>query len=157
MSKRKKIVILSSMVLLLAVTAIANFLLIDNNNISQGTVTTATYFSEYKAEHSSSISEQLLHLDSIINDAESSSQTKEDALATKLRITENVEKELYLQSLIKAQGYSNIVVMMGIDSETVTVVVEDDDFTTDDAVSIYTVLLEEINASPENVRIIPIS
>lgn len=157
MSKKKKIVILSSMVLLLAVTAVANFLLTGTANGTQDTVSTATYFSEYKAEHSSSINEQLLQLDSIINDAESNSQAKEDALATKLRITENVEKELYLQSLIKAQGYQNIVVMMGIDSETVTVVVEDDDFSTDDAVSIYTVLLQEVNASPENVRIIPIS
>ena len=47
--------------------------------------------------------------------------------------------------------------MLGIDSDSVTVVVGDDDFTTDDAVCIYTVLLEEVNASPENVRIIPIS
>jgi hypothetical protein len=47
--------------------------------------------------------------------------------------------------------------MLGIDSETVTVVVEDNNFTTEDAVSIYTVLLDEINTSPENVRIIPIS
>ena len=157
MSKRKKIVILSSMVLLLAVTAVANFLLTEKSTGGDGTVTTATYFSEYKAEHSSNINEQILQLDSIINDAESSSSVKEEALATKLRITENVEKELYLQSLIKAQGYQNIVVMLGIDSDTVTIVVEDDNFTTEDAVSIYTVLLDEINASPENVRIIPIS
>ncbi len=47
--------------------------------------------------------------------------------------------------------------MMGIDSDNVTVVVEDDNFDTDDAVSIYTVLLEEVNASPENVKIIPLS
>lgn len=47
--------------------------------------------------------------------------------------------------------------MIGTDSDNVTVVVEDDDFTTDDAVSIYTVLLDEVKASPENVRIIPLS
>lgn len=157
MSKKKKIVILSAMVLLLAVTAVANFMLTSSTNDNQPAVTTATYFSEYKTEHASSINEQILQLDSIINDAESDSATKESALATKLRITQNLEKELYLESLIKAQGYDNIVVMMGIDSDTVTVVVEDDNFTADDAVSIYTVLLDEVNASPENVRIIPIS
>ena len=47
--------------------------------------------------------------------------------------------------------------MIGLDSDNVTVVVEDDDFTTDDAVAIYTLLVEEIKASPENVRILPIS
>ena len=69
----------------------------------------------------------------------------------------SLEKELYLESLIKAQGYANSVVMIGMESENITVVVEDDNFTTDDAISIYTVLLEEVNASPEEVRIIPLS
>ncbi len=156
MSKRKKIIILSCMVLLLAVTAVANFLL-SNGNSNSNVVTTATYFSEYRSEHTASINEQLLQLDSIIASAEADSESKEKALDTKLRLTENVEKELFLESLIKAKGYSEIVVMLGIDTDSVTVVVGDNDFTTDDAVSIYTVLLEEVNASPENVRIIPIS
>ena len=157
MSKRKKIIIVSCMVVLLAVTAVANFLLTDNANSNPNTVTTATYFSEYKAEHASSISEQLLQLNSIINDAESDSSAKESALAAKLRITENMEKELYLESLIKAKGYSNAVVMIGLESENITIVVEDVDFNTDDAVSIYTVMLEEVGASPEAVRIIPLA
>ncbi|MBQ7408411.1 MAG: SpoIIIAH-like family protein [Clostridia bacterium] len=156
MSKRKKIVILSCMVVLLAATAVCNFLL-TSKPASDDTVPTSTYFSEYRAEHSTNVSEQILQLDSIINSAESDSEAKENALATKLRLTENLEKELYLESLIKAKGYENIVVMLGIESENVTVVVDDNDFTTDDAVSIYTVLLDEISASPENVRIIPIS
>ena len=93
----------------------------------------------------------------IINDAESDSTVKENALSTKLKITENLEKELYLESLIKAQGYTNSVVMIGLDSNNITIVVEDEDFNTDDAVAIYTIMLEEVNASPENVRIIPLS
>ena len=132
-------------------------MLTDNANSNPNTVTTATYFSEYKAEHASSISEQLLQLNSIINDAESDSSAKESALAAKLRITENMEKELYLESLIKAKGYSNAVVMIGLESENITIVVEDVDFNTDDAVSIYTVMLEEVGASPEAVRIIPLA
>jgi len=156
MSKAKKIVILSCMVLLLAVTAVANFLLTRNANKDE-TVSTANYFSEYRSEHTASVNEQLLQLDSIIANAEADSESKENALNAKLKITENVEKELFLESLIRAKGYSQIVVMIGIDSDNVTVVVGDDDFTTDDAVAIYTVLLDEVNASPENVRIIPIS
>jgi hypothetical protein len=74
-----------------------------------------------------------------------------------LKLTENLEKELYLESLIKAQGYPNAVVMIGLESSNITVVVQDEDFTTDDAVAIYTVMLQEVNASPESVRIIPLS
>lgn len=156
MSKKKKIVILSCMVLLLAVTAVCNFLLTDKSG-TDDTVATANYFTEYRTEHTKTLNEQILQLDGIIADASQDSEAKEQALQTKLKLADIVEKELYLESLIKAKGYENAVVMIGTDSDNVTVVVEDDDFTTDDAVSIYTVLLEEVKASPENVRIIPLS
>lgn len=156
MSKKKKIVILSCMVLLLAVTAVCNFLLIDKSG-TDDTVATANYFTEYRTEHTKTLNEQILQLDGIIADASQDSAAKEQALQAKLKLTDIVEKELYLESLIKAKGYENAVVMIGTDSDNVTVVVEDDDFTTDDAVSIYTVLLDEVKASPENVRIIPLS
>lgn len=155
MSKKKKIVILSCMVALLAITAVCNFLLTNDND--DATVPTANYFSEYKSEHAASINEQLLQLDSIISQADEDSEAKEAALKTKLKLTEMVERELLLENLIKAKGYENIAVMIGLDSENITVVVDDDDFDTDDAVAIYTVMLEEVSASPENVRIIPIS
>jgi len=156
MSKKKKIVILSCMVLLLAVTAVCNFLLTSKGS-DGNTVATANYFTEYRTEHTKTINEQILRLDGIIADASQDSTVKNEALKTKLRLSEIVEKELYLESLIKAKGYDNTVVMIGIDSDNVTVVVEDKNFTTDDAVSIYTVLADEIGATPENVRIIPLS
>lgn len=156
MSKRKKIVILSCMVLLLAVTAVCNFLL-TSKDTNGNTVATANYFTEYRTEHTRTLNEQILRLDGIISDANQDSKAKEEALQSKLKLTEIIEKELYLESLIKAKGYSNAVVMVGTDSDNLTVVVEDKDFTTDDAVAIYTVLFEEVKASPENVRIIPLS
>ncbi len=156
MSKRKKIVILSCMVLLLAVTAVCNFLL-TSKDTNGNTVATANYFTEYRTEHTRTLNEQILRLDGIISDANKDSKAKEEALQSKLKLTEIIEKELYLESLIKAKGYSNAVVMIGTDSDNLTVVVEDKDFTTDDAVAIYTVLFEEVKASPENVRIIPLS
>ncbi len=156
MSKRKKIVILSCMVLLLAVTAVCNFLL-TSKDTNGNTVATANYFTEYRTEHTRTLNEQILRLDGIISDANQDSKAKEEALQSKLKLTEIIEKELYLESLIKAKGYSNAVVMIGTDSDNLTVVVEDKDFTTDDAVAIYTVLFEEVKASPENVRIIPLS
>lgn len=155
MSKKKKIVILSCMVLLLAVTAVCNFLL--TNKSDGNTVATANYFTEYRTEHTKTLNEQILRLDAIISDADADSQAKEDALRTKLRLSEIIEKELYLESIIKAKGYKNAVVMIGTNSENITVVVEDKDFTSDDAVSIYTVLADEVKASPENVRIFPLS
>ena len=42
-------------------------------------------------------------------------------------------------------------------SDNVKVIVQDSDFNQDDAISVYSLLAEEISATPENVKIIPIS
>lgn len=159
MSKKKKIIILTSMVALLAATAICNFLFSQDTLLNNGdkSVQTATYFSEHRSERTTTRSEQLIQLDSIIASAEESSQAKEQALQSKLRLTEIAEQELLLESLVKAKGFTDVVVLIGLDSDYVSVIVDDDDLTTDDAVVIYTILQEQLNCSPEKVRIWPVA
>ena len=67
------------------------------------------------------------------------------------------EKELLLESLIKAYGFEDVVVVIGLESNSVNVITKSADLTTDDAIMIYTIIEEEMVASPENVKIIPIS
>ena len=69
----------------------------------------------------------------------------------------NTERELLLESLIKAYGFEDAVVVMGLESYSVNVIAKSSELTTDDAILIYTIISEEINVSPENVKIIPIS
>ena len=64
---------------------------------------------------------------------------------------------MLLESLIKAYGFEDVVVVMGIESDNVNVIAKSTDLTTDDAIIIYTILQEENAISPENVKIIPIS
>ena len=158
MSKRKKIIILSCMVLLLAVTAVFNFVLsakpVDKEDDS---VTTANYFVQYKSERSASRNEQLLQLNEVINSSEDNSEAKTNALNMKLRLTEIIEEEMILEKLIKAKGYTESVVSIGLTSQNINVIVRDSDFQQDDATIIYTILAQEANATPENVNIIPIS
>ena len=72
--------------------------------------------------------------------SEENSQTKTEALQLKLKLTEIIEKELLLEKLIKAKGYEESVVSIGLTSENVNVIVKDADFNQDDAVIIYTIL-----------------
>ncbi len=67
------------------------------------------------------------------------------------------EKELLLESLIKAYGFEDAVVVMGLESESVNVIAKSSELTTDDAIKIYTIVSEETGIAPENVKIIPIS
>lgn len=157
MSKKKKIIVLSLMVLLLAVTAVFNFVLAGDSSTSDDTITTAAYFAQYKTERSQSRSEQLVQLDEIIAAEEESSQTKTEALNLKLKLTGIIEDELFLETLIEARGYEDAVVSIGLTSDNVNVIVKDSDFTQDDAVIIYTILSDEVNVDPENVTIVPIA
>lgn len=159
MTKKRKIIILSCMIALLAVTAVFNFILttnsVDGNDATL--VNSANYFSQYRTERLTTRNEELLQLDQIISASADNSQEKALALAMKIELTEITEKELLLENLIKAYGFEDAVVVIGLESENVNVITKSQELSTDDAILIYSIVAEEINTSPENVKIIPIS
>lgn len=159
MSKKKKIVLLSCMVALLAVTAVFNFVMTTpSSGVGEtAVITSANYFSQYRSERISSRNEEILQLDSVISSAEDGSEEKNEALTLKTKLSYITEKEMLLECLIKAYGFEDAVVVIGVDSDNVNVITKSEKLSTDDAVTIYTILSEEIAASPENVKIIPIS
>ena len=159
MSKKRKIIVLSCMIALLAVTAIFNFVLTTSANIDDDSlvVNSANYFAQYRTERITTRNEELLQLDAIIASAENDSAEKNQALAMKIELTEMTEKELLLESLIKAYGFEDAVVVIGMDSDNINVIAKSPELSTDDAILIYSIVAEETNVSPENVKIIPIS
>jgi len=159
MNKKRKIIVLSCMIALLAVTAVFNFVLTTNplSNGESMTVISANYFSQYRSERLTTRNEELLQLDEIIASATEDSTERSQALAMKMEITEITEKELLLENLIKAYGFEDAVVVIGLESQNVNVIAKSPELTADDAILIYTIISEEANVSPENVKIIPIS
>ncbi len=160
MSKKKKIIILSCMIALLAVTAVFNFVLTTAPISSEGdvpTLSSSNYFTQYRSERLTTRNEELLQLDEIIATSAESSQERKDALNMKIELTEMTEKEMMLESLLKAYGFEDAVVVMGIDSGNVNVIAKAQDLSADDAVLIYTIVSEEISVSPENVNIISVA
>jgi len=159
MTKRKKIVILSCMIALLAVTAVFNFILTSTSpaDDSVATISNANYFTQYRSERLNTRNEELLQLDAIIASASSSNVEVLDALNMKTELTKITEQELLLENLIKAYGFEDVVVVIGLDSDNVNVIAKTQELTQDDAIKIYTIVQEECIASPENVKIIPIS
>ncbi|MCQ2387451.1 MAG: SpoIIIAH-like family protein [Clostridia bacterium] len=160
MSKKKKIIILSCMVALLAVTAVFNFVLSTGKVGSNEDVvltSASNYFTQYRTERLNTRNEEIMQLDAVIASASTDSDVMGEALAMKVDLTANTEKELLLENLIKAYGFEDAVVVIGLDSDNVNVIAKSTDLTADDAVAIYTIISEEINISPENVKIIPIS
>lgn len=156
MSKKKKIIILSCMIALLAVTAVFNFVLTDTT-VKQTSVTTADYFVEYKTERATTRNEEILQLNEIIENESTSAEAKTNALSMKLKLTNAMENELMLEYLLKTQGFSNVAVTCATTTESVNVIVANSELTQDDAIKIYSIVVSQMNVTPENVNIIPMS
>ncbi|MBQ3116587.1 MAG: SpoIIIAH-like family protein [Clostridia bacterium] len=159
MTKKRKIVVLSCMIALLAVTAVFNFVLTTKSAPTDDAaqVSSSNYFAQYRTERMSTRNEELIQLDQVIASAEASSVERAEALSMKIEMTAITEKEMLLENLIKAYGFEDAVVVIGLESDNVNVIAKAPDMSTDDAILIYTVVFEEIGVSPENVKIIPIS
>lgn len=158
MSKRKKIIIMSSLVFLLALTAVLNVLLAGNVIASGDTtvVTTANYFTTFRTERTTTRSEELMQLDSVIALYEEGSDRYNEAVEMKLRIVEMMENELLLETLIKSRGFSDAVVSIGMESDNVNVFINSDELNYNTALSIYTILKEEVGIAPGSIIILPI-
>lgn len=156
MSKKKKIIILSCMIALLAVTAVFNFILTDTS-VKETSVSIADYFVEYKTERATTRNEEILQLNEIIENESTTLEAKSDALSMKLKLTNAMENELMLEYLLKTQGFSNVAVTCGITTESVNVIVANSELSQEDAIKIYSIIVGQVNVTPENVNIIPMS
>lgn len=157
MSKKKKIIVMSSLVFLLALTAVLNVLLAQNRSaVGDEVVTTANYFATYRSERTTTRSEELLQLDSIIALYDETSEEYAEAVAAKMDIVTAMEQELQLETMIKSLGFSDAVVSIGMDSENVNVFINSDELDMDTALSIYDMLRNEAGVAAGNIIIMPV-
>lgn len=157
MTKRKKIIIMSTLVFLLALTAILNVLLASNVVASGETaITTSNYFTTFRTERTTTRNEEIMQLDSVIALYEEGSDKYNEAVEMKMRIVEMMENELLLETLIKSRGFSEAVVSIGMESDNVNVFINSDELNMNTALSIYTILKDEVGIAPGSIIILPI-
>jgi len=158
MSKKKKIFILSGMILLLAITAVFNFMLTSSsaNSPDDGSIQTGTFFSNYRTERSTTRNEEKLYLDAIIAASEAESEAAVNATNQKMKIIETMEKELLLENLIKTKGFEDVVVTIGTTSNNVNVIVSDSELSKEEVAVIFNIIKSETDVTAEYVKIIPV-
>ena len=147
---------MSSLIFLLALTAVLNVLLAQNRNAQGEVVTTANYFATYRSERTTTRSEELLQLDSIIELYDAESEEYAEAVAMKMDIVTVMEQELQLETMIKSLGFSDAVVSIGVESENVNVFINSDELDMDIALSIYDMLRNEAGVAAGNITIMPV-
>ena len=158
MSNKKKIIIMSSLVLLLAVTAVFNFMFANasTNVTADGGVTTANYFTTYRSERTTTRNEQIVQLDNVIALYEAGDEKYEEATAMKMEIVSAMEKELVLENMVKSLGFSDAVVSVSSDSDNVNVFINSAELNYDTALSIYSMMKNETGIVAGNIIIMPV-
>ncbi len=158
MSNKKKIILMSSLVLLLAVTAVFNFIFA--NSVTTGAmgegVTAANYFTTYRTERTTTRNEELVQLDSVIALYDEGDARYEEATEMKMEIVAAMEKELVLENMVKSLGFSDAVVSVSADSDNVNVFINSAELNYDTALSIYSMMKKETGIVSGNVIIMPV-
>ena len=157
MKKRTKIIIIAVMVILLGVTGYLNVMLnksVSNVNKQTTTTTTASYFSTYRTTRESTRDQEMLYYDAIIASETSSEEAIKNAENAKLALIQQMEKELVVEGLIKAKGFTDCII--SISDSNVNAVVKAQALTSTEVAQIVAVIQSQLSTSIENIKIIPV-
>lgn len=157
MTKTKKIILMSSLVVILAVTAVLNFVLTDRPIAPTVGNASSDYFESYRTERTTRRNQELLQLDSIIATVSTDSQEYKNAVNMKLQLIDIMEKELVLESLLKSKNFTtDAVISINQNSDNVNVFVKADALQYNDFHQIYNILKDEGGIPAVNIHIMPI-
>ena len=158
MSNKKKIIVMSGLVLLLAVTAVFNFVLASVHPAASpgGSVTVSNYFTTYRTERTTTRNEELLQLDSVIALDEAGTTEYDEAVDMKMEIVTAMEQELVIETMIKSLGFSDCVVSVSTASDNVNVFINSSELNYDTALQIYNMLKNETGIVAGNIIIMPV-
>ncbi len=157
MTNVKKIALMSTLVLLLAVTAVFNFVLAGTQSQAEASASVdENYFTNYRAERTSTRSEEFVQLDSVLSVYGAESEEFKEAAAMKQKMVGIMEDELVIETMIKSLGFSDAVVSIGYDSDNVNVFINSSELSYDSALSIYNMLKNETGIASGNIIIMPV-
>ncbi len=158
MSKGKKIAIVLSMVAVLVIAAVVNVTLLNNNGKTEDDNTVQTgFFQTSKLDRQTTRDYEIAELNAILAmEGDEYAEARQSALEKKQSIVDAMETEMLLETLLKAQGFENVLVTVNAVGDNVSVIVDKDELTREDTVRIYNVIATETSVSTEYVKILSV-
>ncbi len=158
MSKGKKIAIIVSMVVVLAIAAVVNVTLLTNDNKGDTNPSIQTsFFQTSKLDRQTTRDYEIAELNSILAmEGDEYAEARQTALEKKQNIVDAMETEMLLETLLKAQGFQDVLVTVNAAGDSVSVIVDKDDLTREDTVRIYNTIATETAVSTEFVKILSV-
>lgn len=158
MSKGKKIALIVSMVVVLAVAAVLNVtLLADRNKTPNGDTVQTGFFATSRLDRQTTRDYELAELNQILAmEGDEYAEARQNALIKKQQIVDAMETELLLETLLRAQGFDDVLVTVNASLSNVSVIVDKDELTREDTVRIYNIIATEASIDPEYVKILSV-
>lgn len=151
--KAKKAIILGVFSLLLLVTGGVNIYL-NNRATSQANAniqTSANFFNNYRSDRKSTRDQEKLYLDAIIASETTSAEAKANAEAERLKLITNMDSIMNIENLIKAKGFSDVIV--SATANTINVIVETGGLTNAEVAQIVDVVKNNSDYSIDSIKI----
>lgn len=151
--KAKKVIILGVFSLLLLVTGGVNIYL-NNRATSQANAniqTSANFFNNYRSDRKSTRDQEKLYLDAIIASETTSAEAKANAEAERLKLITNMDSIMNIENLIKAKGFSDVIV--SATANTINVIVETNGLTNAEVAQIVDVVKNNSDYSIDSIKI----
>ena len=159
MSKGKKIALIVSMVVVLVVAAVVNVTLLTNNkgDTPNGDAIQTSFFESSRLDRQTTRDYEIAELNTILAmEGDEYAEARQNALIRKQQIINAMETELLLETLLKAQGFNDVLVTVNSTLDNVSVIVDADELTRADTVRIYNIVATEAAVTPDYVKILPV-
>lgn len=163
----KRVLTAAGLCLLIVAAVVTNLLVNRGKNASKETGATApgtgvtqvsaqnrtqdaNFFANYREERDNVRTQELAYLDAIVAQG-ADAETLADAQRSKLDLVNAMETELTVENLVRAKGFSDVIV--SIHQGNVNVVVGADSLSDEQVAQILDIVLRETGKSAENVKI----
>lgn len=120
------------------------------------TANKASEFEEMRAQREQTRTEALATLQEIIDDTTLGSAEKTAAVNTIALITERMEQEASVETLVCGKGFADCVVVISETQVNVLVPAENGALTASDAAVIKDIVIGQVNISPSSIKIIEV-
>ena len=158
LTKKKKIIVLVSMVALLVLTGFLNLTLnkqtISTTSTTEQTISAQSFFESYRVDRNTSREQQVLYYKAILESENSTEDAKKEAEASLSSLAAKQEQELVLEGYILAKGFNDAVV--SFTDNYVNVMVKSSELSEAEVAQIVEVVQEQTSKSIDNIKIIPV-
>ena len=157
LSKKKKIIILCTMVALLVVTGYLNIMFNNQSLPTSGggeELNTAGFFVTYRADRTQARTEAMAYYDAIIANSASSAEAKALAEAKKAEIANIMMLEFNMEGLIKAKGFEEVIASCS--DSYVNILVKSEELSEVEVSQIVEVVQSQTEKDIDYIKIIPV-